>query len=351
MILEEDVKEIQSKRELISSCCNSLESSKTNLRQKLSFLDFNHVTTVAKNWNDGKIALVVHKQNGKLKRLGLSVNYDKTPPNKLIINLSSEVLSREQTEALCLGLKFCFNPLKLDYTRYFAPFEYLHDKLMSKNIYELFPDAPNYFSANFRTIALKYYYSFKPRISHYHQKLISCLRSLSKKTNLIITKPDKGNGVVIQNKTDYTNKMLNILNDPVNFEKISEDMYKTIIKLEDKNNNLVDSLFKKNCISQDQKNVLRSTGSQPGIIYGLPKIHKKGIPCDQYFFFFFTPYSLPGGEGGGSGGGRAKGGRSKGGKERSSSATARGLTQRSRGVRDTGRLGQEKMWGTVCGVI
>ena len=57
--------------------------------------------------------------------------------------------------------------------------------------------------------------------------------------------------------------------------------------------------------------------------------------------YLLTLYSLPGGEGGGG---------SKEGNLRSSSATVRGLTQRSKGVRDTGRLVQEKMWGTVCGV-
>ena len=281
--------EIESKRDLISSCCRSLEFSTANLSKTLSFLDFNHITSVTKSWNDGKISSIIHKQNRKLQKLGLTVEYRKIPADKLIINLSNEVLSNEQKNALCLGLKFCFNPSRLNYTRYFAAFEFLHNKFLTKKIYEIFPDASNYFSSNLRTIALKYYYSFKPSISLYHRKLISCLRDLSKKTNIVVSRPDKGNGVVILNKTDYVAKMKNILNDPVNFEKISDNIYKIVTKLEDKNNHLVDNLFKKKCISEDQKNKLRSTGSQPGIIYGLPKIHKKDTPLRPILSTIGTP--------------------------------------------------------------
>ena len=38
--------------------------------------------------------------------------------------------------------------------------------------------------------------------------------------NIVITKPDKGLGVVILNKNGFIDKMLVILNDPLKFEKL-----------------------------------------------------------------------------------------------------------------------------------
>ena len=45
------------------------------------------------------------------------------------------------------------------------------------------------------------------------------LPNLVKNKNIVIQKPDKGNSVVTFNKTDYLDKMENLLNDKCKFEK------------------------------------------------------------------------------------------------------------------------------------
>ena len=72
--------------------------------------------------------------------------------------------------------------------------------------------------------------------------------------------------------------MDDILADPINFKRLSCDLYKTIVKYEDRNNNLVDDLFKKNAISWTQKCNMKSSGARPGILFGQPKVHKSGLP-------------------------------------------------------------------------
>ena len=48
----------------------------------------------------------------------------------------------------------------------------------------------------------------------------SAINKLQRNDSIIITKPDKSSGVVILNKSDYTNKMNNILHDETKFERI-----------------------------------------------------------------------------------------------------------------------------------
>ena len=53
-----------------------------------------------------------------------------------------------------------------------------------------------------------------------HQECYEAIKSLRMNSDTIITKPDKGSGVVILNKTDYLTKMNSILNDSSKFQNI-----------------------------------------------------------------------------------------------------------------------------------
>ena len=271
-------KEIQSKRDKIVLLRNQRSQSLENLRQMSSYLDFNHFFLKVDDRNSLQISKIKLIHNKKLFKLGLKKRYDSIPPDQIIFNLSSKILTPLQEEALSLGLKFCFNPLKLNYAQYFSAFENLYKTLSFENIRNCIPNSVDYVKSNIKTIALKNYYSFKSNLSPYHKSLISSLRELSKDKNIVITKPDKGTGVVLLNKDDYLSKMNDILQDSSKFTLYDHDLYKTIIKYEDKHNRIIDQLFKDKVIDADTKNRLRSSGSRPGVMYGLPKIHKTGSP-------------------------------------------------------------------------
>ena len=53
---------------------------------------------------------------------------------------------------------------------------------------------------------------------------IIVLQGLSKLKSVVITKADKGNAVVIQNKTDYIKKAFQILRDKTKFECLESDI-------------------------------------------------------------------------------------------------------------------------------
>ena len=70
-------------------------------------------------------------------------------------------------------------------------------------------------------LANTYYSTFRPTKSNL--KKYGILKKLCKNPDIIITRPDKGNGVVIIDKTDYITKMNLLLQDQSKFKKLTED--------------------------------------------------------------------------------------------------------------------------------
>ena len=110
---------------------------------------------------------------------------------------------------------------------------------------------------------------------HDIQNFKNTLKNLSKDNSIYITRPDNGRGIVLMDKDDYDNKMLNILNDQNTFKIMEVD---ETIKQEDKLIRKLKQLKDDGFINEKEYNYCRSTGSQPARIYGLPKIHKTGVP-------------------------------------------------------------------------
>ena len=64
-------------------------------------------------------------------------------------------------------------------------------------------------------------YNYKPSPHILHQHCI--LRNLRKNKDIVVTKPNKGNGVVILDQNLDNNAIEEIISDTSKFEKISED--------------------------------------------------------------------------------------------------------------------------------
>ena len=138
------------------------------------------------------------------------------------------------------------------------------------------------FKQSLQNIAYKAFYNFKPYKVFspiFSKKDIVILKTLSKDANIIISKPDKGHGVVILDKIDYIRKMEELLNDRTKFrELITEDPLLHTLNMENKINYRIRKLKSENIISDELASSLMASGTQPGIMYGAPKIHKQGIP-------------------------------------------------------------------------
>ena len=162
-----------------------------------------------------------------------------------MINYSSVPLSLRLQTLLAFGLDFCLPVFDLNFFKYFLPLESLASKLKSH-------DVPNdkYFDfiREFQNICLKYYYVFKKYKTFsaiFSKSDIKLLKSLGCDKSIIITKPDKGKGVVIINKTDYLNSMKNLISDVTKFKKINDSYQKFTLRIENKINRFLLKLTNK----------------------------------------------------------------------------------------------------------
>ena len=106
-----------------------------------------------------------------------------------------------------------------------------------------------------------------PRILRQHR----LLQNLRKNKDLVITKPDKGNGVVILHRKLYDNVIEEIISDTSKFEKLNED---PTLKCEASLQRFLRKLKQKNFSTENEHDKLYPFGSALARIYGTPKMHK-----------------------------------------------------------------------------
>ena len=103
------------------------------------------------------------------------------------------------------------------------------------------------------------------------------LKKLDLDESIVICKPDKGQGVVLLDKTDYIEKMQDILIDHNKFMKVDNtDLLLHTLRQEDRINYQIRN-FKQQKISEELVQELTASETQPVIMYGLPKFNKENI--------------------------------------------------------------------------
>ena len=110
---------------------------------------------------------------------------------------------------------------------------------------------------------------YKPALSKHRQHRI--LRNLRKNTDIVITKPGKGNGVVILDRKLYDNAIEEIISDSTKLEKLNED---PTLKREASLQCFLCKLKQKSFFNDNEYDELYPSGSAPARIYGTPKMHK-----------------------------------------------------------------------------
>ena len=262
---------------------NRLQTSYRNIlstfKTKLSLLDFHYFfDIIVKHTKENcKKVSLTHKK--KLKHLDInpiSYNVDS------IFNLSSKVLNDREKQVLSLGLHYSIPFYKLNNLNHSIAFERLVS-VMQNISDDLFNHSLslNSILCSVRNIG-KYCFNLAHKSKSkvispvFNRSDINVLKNLSKDKSIIITKPDKGRGVVILNKNEYIQKCEGILGDAAVFKKVDGDMLSIIIRLEDKLNRILRKI--KNNIGEKIYSKLFVSGTQPGIMYCLPKIHKIGNP-------------------------------------------------------------------------
>ena len=101
------------------------------------------------------------------------------------------------------------------------------------------------FKNRLQSIANKYFYNFsafKIFSAIVTKSDISILKSLGRNKEIIVTRPDKGRGVVLLDKNKYVEKMNNIISDETKFSEIKEPIQVYSLRVEDKINTFLRKL-------------------------------------------------------------------------------------------------------------
>ena len=132
------------------------------------------------------------------------------------------------------------------------------------------------------------------------------LSNLSKNKELKVCKMDKGNGVVLMNKSDYFDKLDLIVNDTSRFELIDYDIntkhtahFKNAPWIKKENTVInfcsthLKKMMEKDLVDEHTYKRIYPKGSQPGKLYGTAKNHKANCPLRPVLSAVNTPeYAL-----------------------------------------------------------
>ena len=189
-----------------------------------------------------------------------------------IQNISSYRLSFFQKLALCRGLQFAF-PTRINEKEVLASFERTY-RVLEPNLVE---EKKELTAATLRSIALNYIEQKGPSPP---RSLRRALGQLEKRDDIVVTKPDKGTGVVVMDKSQYI-KLLNeaSVDNKEKFRSVSLERPKTrgrppkhyhpLLQKEKELETVVRQILPK-----DVADIICPKGSRLAHLYGLPKTHK-----------------------------------------------------------------------------
>ena len=235
--------EIKTKTKDIIKLGKVVNQLQAELKQLCSFIDFSHFKSLVGELVSKKITTVKRVHERKLFHLGV-VKTEGLNPNNVVFNYSKLRLSERLTFLLSKGLNFAIPTPKLRLPHFLLPFEKLLRHLNNHSPIHSHRSI-KFVKSTIRSLAFSTYHSYHPeQHDDVSREDIKLLRELSKRDDIVVCKPDKGQGVVILNKDDYISKMKEILDDKSKFVKINTKDEKLVIKNEDKLNNFLRKLKK-----------------------------------------------------------------------------------------------------------
>ena len=296
--------EINAKHARIRVLSAQVTTAHSRLASLISNIDFIHLKNVSDRENSKKLNQHQRVQDRKIFCLCLGQkDSNSINPDDEVFNFSTRLISDKEKEILSKGLNFAIPPIKLNLCSFLTPFEKFYHQLKQEPININSGFFPESIKAKLKDIAYSGFRSYSRPNALYSQEELNILKDLRNDSNIVIMKPDKGNGVVTLDKHDYNKKMDEILSDTSKFELLNDDAIKITLKRENQVKALLKKLKANNCINERTYNELYPTGTRIGILYGLPKIHKFSIPLrpilssiNHYSYKiakFFIPFLTP----------------------------------------------------------
>ena len=118
-----------------------------------------------------------------------------------------------------------------------------------------------------------------------HTKL-RALKDLSSDEKILVLPADKGMATVVMDKADYDGKIQQMLSDQDTYKPLDKD---PTASLERRMNSRLLDLRKAGRLHPDAYTRLRSSAGRVPLLYGLPKVHKPGVPFRPIVSFVCSP--------------------------------------------------------------
>ena len=216
--------------------------------------------------HDKKLSLVFSKKSPD--------NSGSTLKDKWVLNLSSKELSALERSGLEKGLKFAVAPSKIPTAEIAAAVE--------EGISRLNVDEKHLIRAEVSSILRR----AKPPPKNISNDVFKALLTLKKDPDRLVLSADKGNCVVVMDKQQYDEKASSLLSDRNTYSILKSD---PTSKTQRKLNKMLLDLKKAGKISESTYKMLYSSDGLCPRFYGLPKIHKTGIPLRSIVSFVNSP--------------------------------------------------------------
>ena len=190
-------------------------------------------------------------------------------------------MSKVQESILMKGLNFGLPPKKLKYEDYMLNFELLFRDIRKLN---LDSEKSLFVKNDLKNCAFTSFKNYN-QTDHKSENITKdeylAFLELTKVESIIIQRADKGNVIVIVDKNVYIDKMESILNDKFKFKEVKfttiNGELDFLLEQELDIKKFLNTLHDKDILSDSEFKELTPHGSQPGILYGLCKVHKECV--------------------------------------------------------------------------
>ena len=126
-----------------------------------------------------------------------------------ITHISHQLTDTEKNLLAC-GLNFSVPPRKLRFCDFLIPFEKLFRLIKNEDVSQTSRMDTDFIKTRMKNIALTGLKNYTPPKSIFSDDELKVIKSLHDDETIYLIKPDKGNGVVIINRTDYKARMQDI---------------------------------------------------------------------------------------------------------------------------------------------
>jgi hypothetical protein len=192
-----------------------------------------------------------------------------------VINLSSSFLSNEEVGLLSKGFKFVPSQKKLPVEEFITGVEDVARRLNEEKADELRFEMKK---------ILKDSYPPRQNLSREEKKAITSLKA----KNVVITQADKGNSTVVLDKQEYEEKLVRVT-ETETFMKLKKDPTEAEAR---KVTKLLTECEKRGEISREERLRLTVKAPRCPVLFGLPKLHKEGVPLRPIVSFIDSPTYL-----------------------------------------------------------